>query len=282
MKICKTIEEAVQWSDTVRSAGEKLGVVPTMGALHQGHLSLVHASQEHCDRTAVTIFVNPTQFAPEEDLDTYPRPLEEDLEQLASLGVDMVFTPTTGEIYPEGYNTWVNVLGVTEQLCGASRPTHFRGVTTVVCKLLNILNPASAFFGLKDFQQTVVIRKMVRDLNMRVRIHCCPIVREKDGLAMSSRNKYLSAEQRSQALCLSRALEEAEKQIRSGYPVGKVLETVKKTISASPLARTDYAEIRHPETLSPVDSFKDGAIIALAVFFGNTRLIDNLLYLPEE
>jgi len=257
-----------------------MGLVPTMGAIHQGHLSLVEASLKECDRTAVTIFVNPTQFAPGEDLDSYPQPLEEDLNQLRALGVNMVYSPFVREVYPDAYSTYITVEGLTTMLCGKSRPAHFRGVTTVVCKFFNTFRPDRAFFGLKDYQQTVVVRRMVRDLDMNIQIRCCPIVREPDGLAMSSRNRYLSPEERQQALALSESLRIAESMITPDTSPETIRDIIQNRISSKPLARIDYIEIRHPETLEPVTDFDEGAVIALAVIFGKTRLIDNCLIAP--
>jgi len=260
----------------LRRAGKQISFVPTMGYLHEGHLSLLRAGKERGDVLVLSLFVNPTQFAPNEDLDAYPRDLERDLELAASVGVDLVYTPLPQSVYPDGYATYVNVERLTETLCGASRPDHFRGVTTVVCKLLNIVQPNRAFFGQKDFQQLAVIQQMVHDLNMPVEIVGLPIVREDDGLAMSSRNVNLSAEQRQQALSLSQSIDMAQKMVVAGESDSRViLAALQRLIEDQPEARIDYLQICHQTTLAEQEQVDADSVLLLAVFVGTTRLIDN-------
>lgn len=258
-----------------RGEGLRIGFVPTMGALHEGHLSLVRAAHAKCDRVLTSIFVNPTQFGPGEDLERYPRDLEGDSAKLATAGCDAVFTTTPAEMYPEGYSTWVTVENLTDTLCGASRPGHFRGVTTVVLKLFSIVDPHDAFFGEKDRQQVVVLQRMTRDLNLRVKIHPCPIVREADGLALSSRNAYLSAEEREAGLSLSRGLRAATKAFSAGERSAAALSKLIRETVESAGARPDYVQAVSPLTLQEVETVEEGTILALAAFAGKTRLIDN-------
>ena len=263
---------------TARRDGKRLGLVPTMGALHEGHLSLVRAARAACDTVAVSIFVNPTQFAPHEDLAKYPRSFERDRDLLAREGVDLLFAPATEEMFPAGAVTWVTVEELSGKLDGRSRPTHFRGVTTVVAKLFHIVEPDVAFFGQKDAAQVAIIRRMVRDLNLPVDIAVCPIVREPDGLAMSSRNAYLDAEQRKQALVLHRGLMRVERLAAAGERnAAKLVAAGREEVAAEPSVRLDYFEIVDPETLEPVDDISGGALVAVAAYVGTTRLIDNLL-----
>ncbi len=253
-----------------------------MGFLHEGHLSLIRAARPAADILVVTIFVNPTQFGPSEDLSSYPRDLERDLALCEKEGVDIVFAPATEDIYPEGYSTYIEESDLSRDLCGATRPGHFRGVTTVVAKLFNIVQPDVAFFGRKDYQQSRVIMKMVKDLNIPVRIEVCPIVREEDGLAMSSRNKNLNPVERQEALCLCRALLRAEELVRRGEKAAAVIkESIVEKIEKEPSARIDYIDIRDGETLELVDRIEEGTLIALAVVIGKTRLIDNLVIPPS-
>ena len=260
----------------LRWNGKKISFVPTMGYLHEGHLSLMREGKKRGDVLILSIFVNPTQFAPNEDLDAYPRDLDRDLELAASVGVDLVYAPLPQDVYPDGYATMVNVSGLTETLCGASRPDHFQGVTTVVNKLFNIVQPDIAFFGQKDFQQLAVIRKMVSDLNMPVEIVGLPIVREEDGLALSSRNVYLSLAQRASALSLSQSLTAARELARNGEKdVQTILQTVRRRIEALPDTRIDYLQVCHKLTLADQDQVDDDSVLLLAVYVGNTRLIDN-------
>jgi pantoate--beta-alanine ligase len=258
--------------------GKRLGLVPTMGALHEGHLSLVRESRSQCDLTAVSIFVNPLQFGPTEDFAKYPRTLERDAALLLSLGVDFLFVPSVSEMYPTGAKTSVEVADLSGRLDGGSRPGHFRGVTTVVCKLFEIVRPDSAFFGQKDAAQVAVLRKMVRDLDMDVEIVVCPIVREPDGLAMSSRNAYLNPRQRQQALVLSRSLQQVKQAVNAGVRDARELAQIgTRTIASEPAAKLDYFTIVDADTLEPVDSVSHGTLIAVAAWVGSTRLIDNIL-----
>ncbi|MHC4480020.1 MAG: pantoate--beta-alanine ligase [Planctomycetota bacterium] len=278
MGLSRTADPA-QARSTVRgwqAEGLSVGLVPTMGALHEGHLSLVRASVSECDRTAVSIYVNPTQFGPADDLDDYPRRSEEDCRLAERCGVDLVFCPTDRVMYPQGCATYVVQEGLTEVLEGEFRPTHFRGVLTVVCKLFHAVPADRAYFGQKDFQQTVVVQRMVRDLNMPIEIRVMPTVREPDGLAMSSRNEYLSEEEREQALCLHRALSEARRLHCAGERDAAALRSaMERIIGEAPLVRPDYVEIVNRETLAPVREVDERAVAVLAARVGETRLIDN-------
>ncbi len=259
-------------------AGKRIGFVPTMGALHEGHRSLMRAARKECEIVVASIFVNPTQFGPGEDFEKYPRPLEKDLAACREEGVDVVFVPEVGEIYPPGAVTRVSVARLTEGLCGRHRPGHFDGVTTVVAKLFNIVQPDKAYFGQKDAQQAAVIRQMVRDLIWPIQIVVCPTVREGDGLAMSSRNAYLSPEQRRQALCLSKALHWAQGQIETGRgDVQKITAAMREQIEAAGPCEIDYIEVVDAETLEPKTSAVGRCLVALAVRIGPARLIDNVL-----
>lgn len=261
-----------------RAAGKTLALVPTMGALHDGHIKLVEAARKSADHVTVSIFVNPTQFGEGEDLDRYPRDLESDVARLEKHHVDLVFAPSTEEMYPEGATTIVHVEGADEHLCGRFRPGHFQGVTTIVSKLFVIGEPDLAFFGLKDAQQFLIIRKMVRDLGMGVEIVGVPTVREDDGLALSSRNVYLTPDERSQATALSQAVFAARDLISSGErDADKIKTAMRDRIESAPLARIQYAEVVDTETIAPVESIASGQelLAATAVFFGGTRLIDN-------
>jgi pantoate--beta-alanine ligase len=278
MKIIASAKEMTSLSKEVRRSGRTVGFVPTMGALHQGHLSLVRAAREKTDIVVTSIFVNPTQFGPAEDFSKYPRTFEKDSAMLAAEKTDYIFSPSVEEMYPKDATTWVDVEELSGKLDGRSRPGHFRGVTTVVSKLFNIVQPDMAFFGQKDAAQVAVIRKMVRDLNLDVEIVVCPIVRESDGLAMSSRNAYLNPEQRKQALVLSQALKKVEKLAVQGERNSeKLIGAGKQVIAEEPSVRLDYFEIVNPDTLDPVADVNQGALVAVAAFVGTTRLIDNLL-----
>jgi pantoate--beta-alanine ligase len=278
MKICKTIDEMRQASRSARMDGRRLGLVPTMGALHEGHLALVRTARQRCDSVAVSIFVNPTQFGPNEDLTKYPRSFERDCQLLEAEGVNIVFAPSEQEMYAPGASTFVTVEGLSEKLCGKSRPGHFRGVTTVVAKLFNIVDPDVAVFGQKDAAQAVIIRRMVRDLNFGIEIVVCPIVRERDGLAMSSRNAYLDPRQRKQALVLYRALMRVQFLSDKGESdARKLIAAAQEVLREEPEVRVDYFEIVDPETLDPVADISKGALVAVAAFVGTTRLIDNIL-----
>lgn len=255
-----------------------LGLVPTMGALHAGHLALVARAGVENDCVAASIFVNPTQFGPHEDLATYPQPRERDLALLREHAVDLVWTPTPADVYPPGFQTWIDVGEVSRPLEGAHRPGHFRGVATVVAKLFNAFTPDRAYFGQKDAQQLAVIRRMARDLNFPLEIVACPTVREPDGLAMSSRNSYLNPEQRAAATVLYRALSAARSQVESGERDGAVLRAAMQAVlDQEPLAQTDYVSVADPETLQELARVEDGALLSLAVRIGQVRLIDNLL-----
>jgi len=278
MRIVYEPHEMREIANKYREWGKTIGFVPTMGYLHKGHLSLVKESKKNNDITFVSIFVNPTQFAPNEDLDKYPRDIKRDEELLKSEGVDFLFYPTVENMYPNGFQTYVNVDNLTQMLEGASRPTHFRGVTTVVSKLFNITNPHRAYFGKKDAQQLIVIKKMVEDLNFDVEIVGLPIVRESDGLAMSSRNKYLSPKEREEAVCLYQSLQKAKELINNGV---NDTETIKqemyKIIDKYEIPKIDYISINSLSELKELKKIeKDNTLISLAVFVGKTRLIDNL------
>jgi len=255
-----------------------VGLVPTMGALHDGHLSLVRAARSQCDVTAVSIFVNPLQFGPSEDLDKYPRSLQRDAALLQELGVDFVFVPSVAEMYPPGALTYVDVSDLSTRLDGGSRPGHFRGVATVVCKLFEVVRPDRAYFGQKDAAQVAVLRKMARDLNLDVEIVVCPIVREADGLALSSRNVYLSLDERKQALVLSRSLQRVKAAAEAGESdAHKLAEIGLREIAAESGAKLDYFAVVDPDTLEPVETALPGTLVAVAAWVGTTRLIDNLL-----
>jgi pantoate--beta-alanine ligase len=278
MKICKTIDDMRSASREARCERKRLGFVPTMGALHEGHLSLMRAAKAKCDVVAVSIFVNPLQFGPGEDLAKYPRTFERDTSLLEKESIDILFAPTPEEMYPAGAITYVTVEGLSDKLCGRSRPGHFRGVTTVVAKLFNIVEPDLAFFGQKDAAQATIIRRMVRDLNLPVEIAVCPIVREPDGLAMSSRNAYLSPQERKSSLILHRALSEVKSQFDQGERnAANLIKTGKQLIAQEPAVRLDYFEIVDPATLDPIGELTKSVLVAVAAFVRNTRLIDNIL-----
>lgn len=279
MKIIRSIREMRDFaSDAVRS-GKVVGLVPTMGSLHEGHLSLVKASIKECDITVLSVFVNPSQFGTGEDLEKYPRDIQKDSGLAEKEGVDVMFVPSEQEMYPEGYSTYVQVTGsLTDGLCGASRPGHFRGVATVVCKLFNIVLPHKSYFGIKDAQQAAVIKKMAGDLDYPAEIRVLPVVREKDGLAMSSRNVYLTQEERKKALLIPKALKRASDMAESGVTSAeKIKKEIEDILMADNGPRIDYVEIVDPATLDPVESTIGGALIAVAVYVGSTRLIDNVV-----
>ena len=276
MKVIRTVKGMQAEAEKRRRAGQAIGFVPTMGYLHEGHLSLIRMARERADVVVVSIFVNPTQFGPDEDLARYPRDFARDERLAGEAGADIVFYPTEEEMYPDGYLTSVTVEEMTKTLCGASRPMHFRGVTTVCAKLFHAVKPHFAVFGQKDAQQAVVIRRMVRDLNFDMEIVVGPIVREADGLAMSSRNAYLSDEERQDARVLYESLRLAEAMVEKGErETAGIVEAVRNRIDAKAKTRIDYVSVVDPETLQPLDRIKDRALIALAVFVGKTRLIDN-------
>ncbi|MFP4216301.1 MAG: pantoate--beta-alanine ligase [Phycisphaerae bacterium] len=278
MKIVHTIQEVRSAVTSARRAGKCIGFVPTLGNLHEGHFSLIDAAREGCDFVVVSVFVNPTQFGPGEDYESYPRTLDADAVGCRDRGVDVVFAPSAAEMYPEGFATTVHVSGVSEILCGASRPGHFDGVCTVVAKLFGIVMPDRAYFGAKDYQQSVVIRRMAMDLNWPVEIEVCPTVREPDGLAMSSRNQYLSPSARQQAGGLQAALQAAADRLRVGDGAGKAEATLHEQIVARvPDGQIDYAVVRDAETLGPVTEQTRSALLALAVKLDGARLIDNIV-----
>ncbi|BAF58402.1 panthothenate synthetase [Pelotomaculum thermopropionicum SI] len=278
MLVCNTISEIRAFVREARSKGRSIGFVPTMGYLHEGHLELMRRAKERCDTVVISIFVNPTQFGPNEDYDRYPRDLERDARLAGQVGVDAIFNPSVEEMYPAGYCTYVDVERLTGKLCGLSRPGHFRGVCTVVTKLFNIVKPDYAFFGQKDAQQALVIKRMAADLNMDLEVITVPTVREADGLAMSSRNVYLDPEQRRAALVLSRSLEKAGEAFRAGErDASKLRQMVLDMIKAEPLANIDYVEIYSYPELEPLDQINGPALLALAVKIGQTRLIDNAI-----
>lgn len=277
-RICDTIEDMRAACRAVRRGSQRLGFVPTMGALHEGHLSLVRAAKTSCDVVAASIFVNPAQFGPNEDLAKYPRDFERDSDLLAKEGVELIFAPSVEEMYPPGAATWVTVEALSGKLDGHSRPGHFRGVTTVVAKLFHIVEPDAAFFGQKDAAQLAIIRRMVRDLNFPVETIACPIVREADGLAMSSRNAYLNSVQRQQALVLHRALLRVQKSWEAGERNAATLAaTGREEVAREKAVRLDYFEIVDPDSLDPVEKAGRGTLVAVAAFVGTTRLIDNVL-----
>jgi pantoate--beta-alanine ligase len=282
MIIASTIEQARGCLAEMRRQQVRIGLVPTMGALHEGHLSLIRRCRAECGYTVVSIFVNPTQFAPGEDMSRYPRPFDRDCSLCEKEGVDLIFAPPESEMYPSKNLTWIDVEKVTENLCGASRPGHFRGVCTVVAKLFNIIGPDAAYFGQKDAQQLAVIRRMAWDLNFSIEIRPCPTVREPDGLAMSSRNQYLNPEQRRQALCLYQALQQAEKFVESGRTDSNlIIEAMTKIVRNQPESRIDYISIVDNELLQPLSKIDRPAIVALAVKIGPARLIDNIMINPS-
>ncbi len=288
MRVIETIRELQDLADAERAAGRKISLVPTMGALHPGHLALVETGRERADRVWVSIFVNPTQFNAPADLEKYPRQLEVDLERCCESGVDVVFCPAAEEMYPDGAQTAVEVGALAESLCGATRPGHFKGVTTIVTKLLLAAKPHFAIFGEKDYQQLAIVRRMVLDLGFDVEIVGEPTLRESDGVALSSRNARLTPEARRQATVVVRSLEEAERAVEAGERnSARLLERVRREISKAPLARIDYAELRDPDSLAPVPSTLDGpTLLALAVLFpaaenDSVRLIDNRTLQPN-
>lgn len=279
MMIIRTPEEMRAWSEKQRRQGSAIGFVPTMGALHEGHMSLVRAAVSDNDSAVASIFVNPTQFAPTEDFDQYPRPIDEDMKKLEKESITAVYMPTAAAMYPENYSTYVLVEEVSQGLCGGSRPHFFRGVATVVTKLFNAVKPHRAYFGQKDAQQCAVIKRMVRDLDMGIEIVEMPIVREADGLAMSSRNQYLSAEDRKKALCLSRALFQAETMLREGERNSQpVVDAVRAVMSDVII---DYVSLVNEQTMKPVEVIEGPVTLAVAALLPTARLIDNIKFDPD-
>jgi len=279
MEILTTIEAIKHYAANCKAQGKTIALVPTMGALHEGHLTLMRAARKKCDIVIASVFVNPTQFGPNEDYDAYPRQFKADCEKLESVDVDAVFHPEPAEMYPEGYCTYVNVEGdITHKLCGAQRPGHFRGVATVVTKLINLSRADEAFFGQKDAQQVTVIRRFVEDLNINVHINMVPIAREENGLARSSRNSYLSADERTAALILSRSLKQAKAAFAQGETEVAALENiVKQELSKEPLAHIDYVKAYAYPSLKPLKNVNEDTLLAIAVKIGKTRLIDNVI-----
>ncbi|UCF70249.1 MAG: pantoate--beta-alanine ligase [candidate division WOR-3 bacterium] len=275
MRLIKKVDVASRIVARVRKRGKVIGLVPTMGYLHEGHLSLVRIARKKCGYLIVSIFVNPTQFGPKEDFRQYPRDLKKDLSMLRKEGVDLVFNPSVREMYGPDHQTYVEVVDWSRLLCGASRPIHFRGVTTVVLKFFNILQPDIAVFGRKDYQQAAIIRKMVRELNLKVNVITGPVVREKDGLAMSSRNIYLNPGQRQNAVVISESLEWVRQAYKKGARQTKEVRTRMARMIRNRGGRIDYIAVVDKDTLEPVKKLKKGTLVALAVFFGRTRLIDN-------
>ncbi len=279
MKIFRTVKEMQEFALRLKQEGRRIGLVPTMGALHEGHLTLMRAAKEATDFVIASVFVNPTQFGPNEDFDAYPRRFEEDCRKLESVGVDAVFHPQAADMYPQGFCTYVNVDGdITHKLCGAQRPIHFRGVATVITKLFNITQADEAFFGQKDAQQVVVVCRFVQDLNLPVHINMVPIVREESGLARSSRNVYLSPEEKTAALVLSRSLRLAKDAYEKGERNAAVLKAlVTKEIAGEPLAAIDYVDLFSFPALEAIETVDEKSLLALAVRIGKTRLIDNII-----
>ena len=282
LRVVQTVSEMQKIADEMRNDGIRIGLVPTMGCFHQGHLSLIRQIRRVSDRTVVSIFVNPIQFSPEEDYSAYPQDLGRDVSLVEKLGAELVFAPSEEEIYPDGYSTYIEVEKLTNQLCGLSRPGHFRGVTTVVCKLFLAVKPHVAVFGQKDAQQAIVIRKMVCDMNLDVEIMLSPIVRETDGLAMSSRNTYLSPEERLEAPVLFQSLQEAQMLVEQGERrTWVVVEAMRRRISQKSLAQIEYVAAVNNENLKPLEKLSGKVLLALAVRFGKARLIDNLVVQAE-
>jgi len=278
MRSVDSIREMRDWSEEQRLRKKRIALVPTMGSLHEGHIALVREGRRRGDLLVVSIFVNPTQFAPNEDFNTYPRDFERDRKILAGENVDILFHPSESEMYPDGYQTNVEVDQLSRFLCGAERPGHFRGVATVLVKLFNIVHPHVAVFGLKDYQQLLVVSRMVEDLNLDVEIVGTPTVREQDGLAISSRNHYLSEQERTAALCLRRALGRAEALVQQGERDGKgIIREVTAEIANEPLARLEYVQLCDPENLEAIETIQGKALLALAVRIGKARLIDHSL-----
>lgn len=283
MKIIKKIEVIKEEISLLKNQKEVIGLVPTMGYFHEGHLSLIDIARKHTDIVVVSIFVNPTQFAPEEDFDRYPRDIVRDEKLAKEHGTDIIFYPEISEMYPQPFYTYVTTEKLSKVLCGRTRKTHFRGVTTVVAKLFNIVQPDIAFFGQKDAQQSVIIKRMVKDLNFPIDVIVGPTIREKDGLARSSRNIYLSPEERSQASIIYKALTKAKKEVEKGNRnAEEISKLAYQIINSAPLAQIEYVEIIDDTNLKPVKIIKAGTFLAIAVFFGKTRLIDNIYLMKKN
>lgn len=278
MDICYTIKDVRERVNAWKREGLTVGFVPTMGYLHEGHKSLMQAARANNDKVVVSVFVNPMQFGPNEDLESYPRDFEKDCALCESVGVDLIFHPEPEEMYADGFCSYVDMNGLTTELCGKSRPIHFRGVQTVVLKLFNIVKPDRAYFGQKDAQQLAVIKRMVKDLNVDTEIVGCPIVREADGLAKSSRNTYLNPDERKAALILSRSLKLGRELIENGETDAKaVIKAITDSINTEPLAKIDYVDVVDFDTITPVDRIGKSVLVAIAVYIGKTRLIDNFI-----
>lgn len=276
METIKTVDAMQQRCEEIRMSGKTIALVPTMGFFHQGHLELMRVGKRHSDILVISIFVNPIQFGPNEDYEAYPHDIEGDLSKAREVGVDLAFVPSVDVIYPDGYQTKIAVEKVTKHLCGISRPGHFDGVTTVVAKLFNITRPHLAIFGQKDYQQLTVISRMVEDLNMDIKIVGVPTVREPDGLAMSSRNNYLSPDERRSALCLKKSIDLADEMVRKGEKdVNRIKTAIERLITGHPHTEIDYINISHPATLEDIETIEYEALLALAVRVGKARLIDN-------
>ncbi len=283
MRVVKTIGEMKTLSQSLRTEGRTISFVPTMGWLHRGHTALIERAREVSDVVVVSIFVNPAQFGPGEDYESYPRDIERDLRICREEGVDVVFVPSVEEMYPQGFSTYVTVEGLSERLCGVSRPGHFRGVTTVVAKLFNTVMPHKALFGLKDYQQQLIVKKMVRELNMDVEIITVETVRDEDGLALSSRNNYLSPAEREVARLIPESLKRAKELVEEGVSESaRIIEEMKKVMDRKPGIVVDYINVCHPQTLEDVERVEDEALVALAVWVGRARLIDNLLIKKQQ
>ena len=278
MKICYTVDDVRKEVKEWKKQGLSVGFVPTMGYLHEGHRSLMEAARKENDKVVVSIFVKPMQFGPTEDLESYPRDLDKDSKLCESVGVDLIFHPEPEEMYPEGFCSYVDMNGLTTELCGKSRPIHFRGVQTVVLKLFNIVTPDNAYFGQKDAQQLAVVTRMVKDLSVDTKIHGCPIIREEDGLAKSSRNTYLSEVERQAALILSQSLQVGKALIEQGETDATVVKkAISDKIATEPLARIDYVDVVDFDTITPIEQIKGNTLVAIAVYIGKTRLIDNFI-----
>ena len=277
MQVTKTVEETRKLVKDWKKQGKTIGLVPTMGFLHEGHASLIKRCREENDIVVVSDFVNPTQFGPTEDLEAYPRDFERDSRLCESLGADLIFNPEPSDMYTDPH-AYVSIDLLSETLCGKTRPIHFKGVCTVVSKLFNIVSPDRAYFGQKDAQQLAIIRKMVQDLNFDITIVGCPIIREEDGLAKSSRNTYLSPEERKDALCLSKAVKKGQEIIKPGIDAEEVLSAMRDIINAEPLAKIDYVSMVDALNMQPVDKADRNVLVAMAVYIGKTRLIDNFIY----
>lgn len=283
MRVVQAINDVREEINIYKTSGLTVGFVPTMGYLHEGHLSLMRAAKQDCDKVVVSIFVNPTQFAAGEDFEKYPRDIERDSELAQGEGTDILFVPEAGEMYPEKETTFVDSGDLGQILCGKYRPTHFRGVATVVAKLFNILQSDVAYFGQKDYQQAVIIKKVTKDLNFPIKIKVMPIIRESDGLAMSSRNSYLNPEQRKAAPVIYKSLQAAEQAVKNGEKdVQKIIQTSKQVLETELLCNLQYFEIADPETLQPLKQISDQAAILIAAYIGEVRLIDNMIVSLSE